>query len=173
MKKNRQAVTCHDINGNSFEISVDQLSFRPSVYGVIIKDGKVLLSKQWDGYDFPGGAIELGETIHEALIREIKEETGLEVTVEKSLLVTDSFFKLPISNKYVQSILLYYLCHVVGGKISTNFSSREEKAYLGNPEWIDLSELNKLKFYNSVDVEELIRKAKEVLKAKGKCGHQP
>ena len=70
MKKNCQ-VTCHDINGNLFEISVDQLSFRPSVYGVIIKDGKVLLSKQWDGYDFPGGAIEPGETIHEALIREI------------------------------------------------------------------------------------------------------
>ncbi len=159
MKKNHQ-VTCHDINGNLFKISIDQLSFRPSVYGIIIKDEKVLLSKQWDGYDFPGGAIELGETIHEALIREIKEETGLEVAVEKSLLVIDSFFRLPVSNKYVQSILLYYLCHVVSGKISTNFSSKEEKAYLGNPEWIDLSELNRLKFYNSVDVEELIRKAK-------------
>jgi len=37
-----------------------------------------------------------------------------------------------------------------------------------NPEWIDLSELNRIKFYNSVDIKELIRKAKEVLKAKVK-----
>jgi 8-oxo-dGTP pyrophosphatase MutT (NUDIX family) len=70
-------IICKDIKGNEYAVPVEQLSFRPSVYGIIIQEGKILLSKQWDGYDFPGGGIKLGETIEQALLREVKEETGL------------------------------------------------------------------------------------------------
>ena len=44
-------------------VPANELIFRPSVYAVIIKSGKILLSRQWDGYDFPGGGIEKGESI--------------------------------------------------------------------------------------------------------------
>lgn len=54
---------------------------RPSVRGVIIKNGQLLLvkSEKYKYYKFPGGGIEEGETETEALIREIKEETGYSV----------------------------------------------------------------------------------------------
>lgn len=54
------------------------------VYGLIMKDEKVLLVKKSKGlfkglWDFPGGKIEFGEAPDTALIREIMEETGLEI----------------------------------------------------------------------------------------------
>ena len=50
-------IICHDINKKRYEIDSSQLIYRPSVYGVLIEKGKVLLSKQYDGYDFPGGGV--------------------------------------------------------------------------------------------------------------------
>ena len=60
-------------NGTSFS--------RPSVRGIIVKEGKIAMihSLKYDYYKFPGGGIEKGENHFQALIREVKEETGLEV----------------------------------------------------------------------------------------------
>lgn len=57
---------------------------RPTVRGIIEKDGKLALvyKKEYDYYAFPGGGIDEGETYEEALIREVKEETGLTVIPE-------------------------------------------------------------------------------------------
>lgn len=53
-------------------------------YGLIIKDDKILLIKKnsgpYDGLlDLPGGTIEMGEKPHDTLIRELKEEVGINV----------------------------------------------------------------------------------------------
>lgn len=52
---------------------------RPSVRAIIINDNKIAMvySKKYNYYKFPGGGINKGEDNMDALIREVKEETGL------------------------------------------------------------------------------------------------
>jgi len=52
---------------------------RPSARAIIIKDRKIAMvySKKYNYYKFPGGGIETGECMQDALIREVLEETGL------------------------------------------------------------------------------------------------
>ena len=55
--------------------------------GILSQSGKILLQKRADKetWGLPGGAIELGESSVEALVREFYEETGVKVTVKKIL----------------------------------------------------------------------------------------
>lgn len=54
---------------------------RPSVRGIIIRDGRVAMvhSQKYDYFKFPGGGIEDGESLEQALLREVAEESGLQV----------------------------------------------------------------------------------------------
>ena len=58
--------------------------FRPSVRGLIIRDGKILMihSRKYDYYKFPGGGMEPGESMQEALCREVSEESCFSVIPE-------------------------------------------------------------------------------------------
>ncbi len=163
MQKKNNKIICHDKDGEQFEVCAEELTFRPSVYGVILQGNKVLLSRQWDGYDFPGGAVELGETIEKALIREVKEETGLKVKVRTLLTCADSFFKLPSTDNFAHSILMYYLCEVVGGEISIDGCDALEKEYMDKPEWVEVSKVGEVKHYNSIDAVEVIKKALKII----------
>ena len=62
--------------------------------GVCVRDGKILLCHPKDrSYAYlPGGHIEFGETGREALVRELKEETGLDATAGDLLGVVESSF---------------------------------------------------------------------------------
>jgi len=66
----------YDPNGRAY--------VRPSVRGIILRDGLVAMvhSLKYDYYKFPGGGIEPGETLIQALCREVEEESGLRVIVD-------------------------------------------------------------------------------------------
>jgi ADP-ribose pyrophosphatase YjhB (NUDIX family) len=158
-------VVCQNKNGKNFRVSANKLSFRPSIYGIILKNKKILLSRQWDGYDFPGGGIEKGETQKEALKREIKEETGLSVEIGELIDCCDSFFKPMLVEGEWHCILIYYLCKNPKGKLTTKNFDEYEKQYASLAEWIPLNKINKLKFYNTLG-ENNIMLIKKALKIK-------
>lgn len=151
-------VMCRGVHGESEEVAVAELAWRPSVYGVIIKDNAVLLSRQWDGYDFPGGGVDLGETLAEALEREIYEETGLTAQAGTRIDVFEDFFVHPVSAKKYQTLLFYYTASTAPGVI-TALHKDESEQYLQEAEWVPLNNVASLKFYNSVDSAALIEKA--------------
>lgn len=68
--------------------------YRVSVKAIIRNDkGEVLLVKEnSDSWNFPGGGINHGETIHEAFKRELYEEILLESDFTEKIIDTDSFF---------------------------------------------------------------------------------
>jgi 8-oxo-dGTP diphosphatase len=82
-------------------------------------DGRVLLAERPAGkqlagmWEFPGGKVDAGETLEEALIRELKEELG--ITVEKACLAPFTF----ASHAYDSFHLLMplYVCRVWEGTV--------------------------------------------------------
>ena len=76
--------------------------------GVCVIDGKVLLCYPKDrSYSYlPGGHIEFGETGREALVREMKEETGLDATAGDLLGVVESQF-VQKGEKHCEINLIY------------------------------------------------------------------
>jgi len=79
--------------------------------GVIIaKDGKVLVGKRLGNYapyySIPGGKFEIGETFEECAIREIKEETNLDIINPKVIAVTNNMITYKNEGKHYISIVL-------------------------------------------------------------------
>ena len=62
---------------------------------IIIKDNKILLHKNdnKDNYCLPGGGVKFLESSEEAIIREIKEETNLDIKVEEFVTTIESIFE--------------------------------------------------------------------------------
>lgn len=164
MGKAIKKATCRDLAGKTYEVDADQLKFRPSVYGVAVKDGKIMLSKQYDGYDFPGGGVDLGETLQEALVREYKEETGFDISVGDLLWYQDSFYHDPDHDVhgYWQSLLFYYRCEVVGGEPSVAGAMPDEQQYIDLPEWVDLAKAKDAKWYTTANVQQILSLAQKL-----------
>jgi len=74
-------VTCFRFSdGEAVQVPKQRMRFGPSVYAIIRHGDSLLLILTPDGrYFFPGGEIELGETLKEALVREVGEETGRKI----------------------------------------------------------------------------------------------
>ncbi len=81
------------------------------VYGVLFEKGAILLSSETHAgrrfTKFPGGGLEFGEGLKDAIVREFMEETGREVDVVKHLYTTD-FFQESAFNPAHQVISVYY-----------------------------------------------------------------
>lgn len=157
-------VTCEDLHGNTKEYSASELTFRPTVYGILIEDGKLLLSKQWDGYDLPGGGVEIDETIEQSLVREFMEETGMEINVKLVVSAESNFFIIPETNRPVNVIVVYFLCEKISDLgFDKNRLDEAEKDVIRAPEWIDLDEIENIKLVSTLDTYRHIKKAQEIL----------
>ena len=108
--------------------------FRFSVHAVIPnQEGKVLLLRQTYGdkrWGLPGGGVEPGETIHEAILRECMEEIGVKVII-------DAFTGLYYHKSFNAQVGIFKC--TLPANVSINLSS-EHSEY----KWIDLSELGEV-----------------------------
>ncbi|MBR9680235.1 MAG: NUDIX hydrolase [Candidatus Altiarchaeota archaeon] len=83
-----------------------------STKALIEKDGKFLMIKtSRGGYMFPGGLVEEKESLENAVIREVKEETGLQIEV-------GTFFHANKFNhpKGGENVVLFFKCNIIGGE---------------------------------------------------------
>lgn len=154
-------VVCSDIYGINHAVPTSELQWRPAAYAIVVKNNQILLLRQnGGGYDLPGGGVKLGEDPQNACLRELKEETGINAANPQVMGVESSLFRSTHSdNKPYHSILMYYACVYVGGKISTRGLDANEKQYVETAEWVKLSALDTIKVSSTVDFRPYVRKA--------------
>ena len=102
------------------------------VAAIIIQNNKLFATQRGygefkDGWEFPGGKIEPGETPQEALVREIKEELNTEIKVGELYYTVD--YDYPNFHLHMQC----YLCQIISGDMEL----REHEA----ARWLKASEL--------------------------------
>ena len=105
---------------------------------VIVKDNKYFIAKRnkdkhLGGYfEFPGGKQDEDETLEQTVIREIKEELNVDITVDRKL------GEEHYSDEKINVHLHYFFCTIIKGDIV--LKEHEEAA------WVSKEEFNKYKF---------------------------
>ena len=112
------------------------------VGAIVVSRGRVLLARRGNQplkgrWSIPGGVVELGESLKDAAIREVREETGLEVEPLELVELVDRIQKENgpegecIRYHYV---IADYLCQVIGGNLHAA-SDADEVRWVERAEW--------------------------------------
>jgi 8-oxo-dGTP diphosphatase len=134
------------------------------VGGVVIDEGRALLIRRGSAplkgeWSIPGGLLEVGETLEQGVVRELAEETGLEVRVIELIEVFERIFPAPpdadgtpgdAARPQYHFVILDYLCERQGGALSAGSDAAEFA-------WAKEEELSK--FGVTVAVNRVLRKA--------------
>lgn len=121
----------------------------PSCHALIRQGDQILLVQRkrppFAGYwSLPGGSVELGESVEEALIREVREETGLEVGVSRLLGYADGIQHDPDGRVQYHHVMLYFEACVTGGRLCAADDAAQAA-------WASLSELDRLPLTDAVE----------------------
>jgi 8-oxo-dGTP diphosphatase len=96
---------------------------------ILTNDGVVLVKRSFDPYKdhwaLPGGIVEYGETVEVAAVREAKEETGLDIKIEKLAGV----YSDPNRDPRGHFVSVCFLCVPVGGALTTSVETKEVKIF--------------------------------------------
>lgn len=123
----------------------DQDRFRYKSCAIIIEENAIaFMTNPDETYYYPlGGAVQLGETSEEAVLREIKEETGQDYEIERLLLIHENFFQQDtgkLAGLNCHEISFYYLMKSKGKQFSSLSPSE-------TVEWFPLDQLDNYKAY--------------------------
>ncbi len=137
-------IECKTLRGDKKMISKDKLVFRPAGYAVVIDNGKVLLcnTKSTGKYWFPGGGVDLGEKLEDAIKREVREETGIEIEVEKFLTFQEVFFYYEPLDEAYQSFSFFYLCKPTTTELLAD-DKVDQEGESEKPRWVELKSIKK------------------------------
>lgn len=120
---------------------------RVGAYAVIVQDGDLLLT-HWNengrtGWTLPGGGLEDYETAEQAVVREIREETGYDAE-PRTLLGVDSLFLEPEQRMVpgagpLHALRVVYLARIVGGALTHEVDGSSDEA-----RWVPLDGVDEL-----------------------------
>ena len=97
---------------------------------ILFNKGSVVLIKRKnppykDYWAIPGGFVELGETIENAVLREAKEETSLDIEIIKTL----NIYSDPNRDPRGHIITVAFICKTIGGTLKANSDAKDIKVF--------------------------------------------
>jgi 8-oxo-dGTP diphosphatase len=112
------------------------------VGAIIVQDERILLVRRSNPplqgeWSIPGGLVETGESTKEAIAREVREETGLEIEVVKLAEVSERILRDRESRVQYHFVLIDYLCRVIAGEAHAASDVSEVR-------WVKTDDLEKL-----------------------------
>ncbi|WP_346909634.1 NUDIX hydrolase [uncultured Roseibium sp.] len=134
----------------------------PATIAAVVRDNHVLLVRRANPPDagrwgFPGGKIEQGETIEDAAIRELLEETGVRAAPLKVFTAVDVFDREDDGTLRRHFILVAVLCRWISGEPVAGDDALEAR-------WFPLEDLNQPSLALSLDVAEVAAEAAELIR---------
>jgi 8-oxo-dGTP diphosphatase len=111
------------------------------VGAIIIRGEEVLLARRgkepgYGEWSIPGGAVELGEKLEEAVAREVSEEVNVAVRVGEMVEVLERIFRDPAGRIQYHYVLVDFLCEHLSGEGRPSSDALEMK-------WVHLSEISR------------------------------
>jgi mutator protein MutT len=112
------------------------------VGAVVLDGGRVLLVRRANEpskgeWSLPGGAVELGESLEDAVVREIREETGLDVEVGRVVEVLDRVRRDADGRVEYHYVIVDYACTLRGGQLAAGTDAADVR-------WADVAGLERL-----------------------------
>lgn len=109
------------------------------VAAVVFSEDRVLLTLRGNEpsrgrWGLPGGVVELGEKVEDAVVRETEEETGIRIKLKRLLTVFDSIVRDDEGGIRYHYVLSEYLCEAVGGTLRPSSDAIDVR-------WVPLEDL--------------------------------
>jgi 8-oxo-dGTP diphosphatase len=99
---------------------------------LLVRRGREPLKGEWS---LPGGALELGETLQQGVVREVLEETGLIVVPGGIIEILDRITSDETSGRVrYHYVLIDFICHVTGGSLCSASDAEEVR-------WVERDQL--------------------------------
>jgi len=128
----------------NFRVQPGYATPKIDVRGAVIRDGKILLVQERSdgGWTMPGGWADVGDAPSAMVAREVREESGYEVRVEKLVAVYDANRVPGVRMEFYHAYKLIFLCTITGGEARP---SNETSAV----DFFDLEHLPPLSIYRT------------------------
>jgi len=101
---------------------------------LLVERGRAPLIGEWS---LPGGGVEAGERLEDAIVREVFEETGLDISADSLALVFERIMPDPTGQCEYHYVLIDFYCSIRGGNLRPGDDSRSVA-------WFDISSLDTL-----------------------------